>query len=226
MIHEAPPQLLTRRNYSLIQQKMVDGSGTPAARTTAVCYVDPAAHLDLQFCETARPDLDTSFGSQITQLQCDPQSVDPRVTSTPDAYLLTAYSAIPLGDSIRAFLRASGDKRSPLMGYIAANRPARYAYDMAQEKGRTTEAFEGEVNRLRSMLAGRQHVCVVEQFVRYGKNLKYAAALLSAAGIPHTTAIRGRWYEDAAYEEIHLGKLSSEHATMMTHIGYMAAGQE
>lgn len=158
---------------------------------------------------------DTSLTRQLDELydlECD--------LPKPDAILLTTNSALPVADSVRGYLDERGIQQ-PLISYIRVNR-----YEaVAHEHAAGVRPSHHEVRRVKELLQGLGHVCIIDQYTHRGITISYAGKVVRAAGIPHVTGIRGQWYGQVKPKEFSLSPASSPHATYMRSIGVDAARQ-
>jgi hypoxanthine phosphoribosyltransferase len=119
-------------------------------------------------------------------------------TGDPDAFLLTARSALPLGDALKSYYEEIGGE-PPVITSIAANQDTSYAY-FRDENNLTPAVEQGfiqETSRLKGILPSDANVCVVDQFVSSGYTIAYASELLVNAGAANISGIRGSWYVQA-----------------------------
>ena len=70
------------------------------------------------------------------------------------------------------------------------------------------------------------HACIIENYSdeRTQEKLQLGSAILTSVGIEHVSAIRGRWYHEAARYATKESKDSIK--AFMQHIGRLAAGRE
>lgn len=141
--------------------------------------------------------------------------VHPLLATQPDAYVVTANSAIPVAASIRSFYRAL-KKPVPRLSYVEANRLASIEYQYEHKLDQT------EIERLRRQLNGAEHVTVVDQFVQSGQTLRLAGALLEKAGIATISAVRGRWYPEFNHMHVDKERLTCREGMFMKYIGERA----
>ncbi len=132
----------------------------------------------------------------------------------PQAILLTAYSAVPLADSVRGYYEEV-EVEAPLIDYIHAPRPYKVFSRLIGVK----------IDRLRLSSRLRQamgHVTVIDEYSSSGYTLELAKHQLESIGVEQVTTIGGRWYEDAHQGDIDLDSVSSVHAPFMHAIGRKA----
>jgi hypothetical protein len=165
-----------------------------------------------------------SFTDQIAQIA--PQD--------PDAYLVTAYSAVPVADAIRGYHDTLG-LDPPYIGYIMANRRlsrawvlqhhmSREALQAPYEDRNPLDVIDDEIGRLRVQLAGMNRVSVVEQYVNKRQTLYLAHSILRKAGITQTVSFEySNWYHHAERFGMDLEGVTSSHAAFMRQIGNKAA---
>jgi hypothetical protein len=205
------PGYLSRMNMQYVEQCMLGEAGD--IRPPAVCHI---SDTDSPQWKLDAGGYDKSFSTQMAVMHSDSESVDPTLSTKPNAYLVTAYSGVPVADSIRGFYDELGEE-APFISHIHARRKLKRDF----ENGVLSETFFDEASRLESLLDGAEHVCVVDQFVQTGQTLRYAEEVLKYAGITNVSAIRGRWYDDASrrWGKIDLDKTTSKHAGRMHEIG-------
>lgn len=176
---------------------------------------------------------DFSLTRQLSEINDDPSGSTGEATSAaPQAYLMTAYSAIPIADAIRGFHEEEGAE-TPVLSYVRANRENAMYYLLSKRyidprlyseasKAQAAASYRDEVKRLKELVSGAEHVCVVDQNVRYGATLAYAYHMLATAGVQTISAIRGIWYHDADPKEVSLRWMTSSHKPFMHEIGVLA----
>jgi hypothetical protein len=162
---------------------------------------------DLRFTNWAQY-TDTSFTRQIVD-------VDGR--GTPDAFVFTIKSAIPVADSVRGFYETSG-KNTPLLLGIGVNQMMAHGY-MMDERASKIE-FSDELERLTPIIQGMARVCVIDQYVCTGNTIRTAVELISRAGVNDVETIQGLWYQEALPSEIDISGMSSKHSDFMNNIGH------
>ena len=133
-------------------------------------------------------------------------------TIAPDAIALTMYSAVPVADAFRGIYDSLGTKPPLLIG-VASNAQDRHL------QATSPMARQVEVTRLRNLLDGRSNVVIVDEYVLNGSTLGHANDLLTESGVELTSAIAGRWFEDAGKTDIDARKLTSEFAQQFHAIG-------
>ncbi len=198
------------------------GEGEHGLTRPATCMAEDARSPRLDGYVT------TAFAAQMAQVYHNPETIDTRLEKPPDAFLLTARSAVPVADAVRGYYAELG-LQAPYIGYIRANRllaavhggrpgPSTCSYDDAKK------VFNDEALRLRPKLAGMSHVCVIDQYVASGGTLQYAGEILEAADIANVTAIRGLWYAQAydKGDELDFKRPTSRHARLMHTVGVMS----
>lgn len=198
-----------------------------AAMLTQHADLPPAACLSNRLDRPPFPgEYDFSFSRQMHAV-CDlddPQLASQFATS-PDLFLVTAASAVPVADAIRGFYEATGASH-PVIDYIAANQEMAAAFREGYIRFNPWQkAFQTEVTRLIPRVESSQHVCVVDEFVAEGTTVQYAHQILKTAGIEVASTIRGKWYGQANRSEIDLERLTSIHAPYMRKIGLQACSQ-
>jgi hypothetical protein len=128
----------------------------------------------------------------------------------PEAYLVTAYSAIPVADAIRGFYQELGVDQ-PLVDYV---RPPKGL-------GRFIVA-KAENLRLRSLLAGiTGKICVVDEYINTGRAVERSKEVLVKTGVPETdiVSIKGKWYHNARRGDLQVDQTTSAHQDFMNSIG-------
>ncbi len=183
-------EVLEPETYQFIEQDIVGGNQSRPAHTT----------LWFKFV------IDAALKSESEQL--------------PDAVLLTANSAVPLADTIRAFYKAQ-QQPEPIITYVAANRSL--AYDTAHE----AKNIDSEVRRLKPILENTDHTAVIDQYVGFRGTLQFATKIAQHA-VPEDTLVTpmaGNWYHDALAHEVDLLAMTSSHANFMYRVGTLAAEQ-
>lgn len=132
---------------------------------------------------------------------------------SPDIFVLTAHSAIPVADAIRGWHEKNGSSL-PALTHIYANR------DLAKEALEASDQriVDQDTERLEREYSGARAV-VIDQFVHSGRTLKLAHRMLANAGIAVVSSTwEARWYNHA-FGEINLQTMTSEHAIFMRRIG-------
>lgn len=128
----------------------------------------------------------------------------------PEAYLVTAYSAIPVADAIRGFYRELGVDQ-PLIDYV---RPPKGLGHFIVAK---TENL-----RLKSLLIDiTGKICVVDEYVNTGRALAQSRATIAGTGIPKEdiVSIKGRWYHNARRRDLQVDQTTSSHRNFMSRVG-------
>ena len=185
----------------------------------ALLYADPNARSALQEIHqtTTLDDLNAAAYDYSLQRQLTDVSQTTN-TPEPDCYLFTAYSAIPVADAIRGFY----NRRSmsiPILGYVHANRETSREYSDEHDKVDTSEVL-----RLRRLIQGLRHVCVIDQYCSTKATVLQASHMALAAGAQRVSAIQGKWYEDLTIGEApDLAQLTSSHAPFFQAIGQTIA---
>ena len=205
---------LETARYDTIRQAMVAVSpGAESAATMVPANEQPkrGAYSD-----------DSSLSRQLGQVVLAPSSLEPNLVSPPEGIVLTAFSAIPVADSVRGFYQEL-DYDFPTLEPIYANSRLSHDhyYNRSTPDGLATEARE--IARLRALFAGAEHVSVIDQLVSSGYTISYAAQLLHAAGVKKVSTIRGYWYSQASPSDVSIEPLTSTHAPFMTLVGHQAA---
>lgn len=182
---------------------------------SAACFFETCS-APLQVSKDTVSLYDTSFRRQMRQLIDAPDSVHSCLRSSPDAYVVTANSAVPVAASIQGLYSALG-LRCPPITYIGADRKTAAKYSSE------THFPQDEVERLKRFLRGARHVNIIDQFVDTGLTIGYGAALLHHAGVPQVSGVRGKWY--AHIEPTHVDKesLTTGVDSLMKEIGRSAA---
>ncbi len=176
---------------------------------------------DLSLFDLFHPDIDTTFTGQMEQVTTTPDAIHPDLQTSPDLYLFTAYSAVPVADAVRGFHEAAGWS-TPDLGYIQAD--SRLSKWFSDGRAKSVSAAESE--RLAALTDGKEHVCVVDQHVSSGMTLVYAGHLLQNAGVEAASAIRGYgWYQDAHSWGVDLQGVTSHWHDSMNEIGHDAYQQ-
>lgn len=197
-------------SYGQIEHSMLAIS---PANEGAALLISPDIHAaDLR----PHNNLDQSFSRQMQQVTTGDVATS---VGPPQAFLMTANSAVPVADSIRSYFSDHPLTPPTYLGYIRANK--RYADYYSQMKA-FSSVDEPEINRLRPLAVKYEHICVVEQLVSSGTTLNYASKLLLQAGVRVVTALRGNWYEEAVSSNVNLEDLTSAHEPFMSKIGILA----
>jgi hypothetical protein len=157
-------------------------------------------------------ELDTSLTAQLADFKA--QGFDHPDT----ALLLTANSAVPLGDALHAVHTVTPIEAG--LGYIRAHREDGYRY-------RQDPAFNAsdtaEIQRLATALAPYSRAVIVDQWTETGTTINHATRLIRAAGWEGELAtIRGRWYAHASPDRVdfeRLGCTYDEDAEKLSQIG-------
>lgn len=147
---------------------------------------------------------DKSFRSQMHRV----------FPEAPDAFLFTAYSAVPVADSVRGFYAAAGDP-TPAINFINANRDA--SRHPGSEKYTTRVDYESK--RLEAFLDGCNKVCIVDQFVYTGRTIKLASEIIGTAGVEVVCLMKGNWYQDTWNSDIDLVDVTSAFQKEMFVVG-------
>jgi hypothetical protein len=117
-----------------------------------------------------------------------------------DAYLFTAYSALPVADTIQGYYDAAGES-VPQLGHIMANRKVSQPLGHTETK-EATQLIDAEIDRLTPLIGNLGSVCIVDQFVETYRTIELAENIVSRCGVPTVSSIIGRWYRDAAIYDI------------------------
>lgn len=133
----------------------------------------------------------------------------------PDAYILTAYSAVPIADSIRGYYDTIGQP-VPELHYVHAN--TANSRDKLQRKAAVAE----EIVRLQPLFSSVESVCVVNQYRCTGGSVQMAATIARKIGVSTIHVMEGQWYHDADNEDVDLKHMTSTHAELMYEIGACA----
>lgn len=137
-----------------------------------------------------------------------------------DVYALTANSALPLADAIRAYHQALGMPSPDFVAVYANSRNSRHLADTLEE------VVDLESMRLEPELAGKR-VAILDQFVGSGHTVMLATAIANAAGARSAVAALGpQWYDDANLSEISADTLTSIHADFLKRVGNAAARRQ
>ncbi len=134
-----------------------------------------------------------------------------------DAFLFTAYSAIPLADAIRGFYLYIGEEL-PVIDYVMARKVHKGEHHKAK-------LLSEEVPRLTGVLADCRRVCVVEQYVSTLNTLFFAHQIVAEttqAGIAQDD-IRGKYYHLVDPSDVDLEAVTSIHQEFMKEIGRKVA---
>ena len=172
--------------------------------------------------------LDATFSAQLSQLLDRPELLGDDIIGPPEAYVLTANSAIPIADAIRGYFTMLGWAAPPIT-YISTK-----LINPNSQRTLTTKAsrafpedannsVEQQFDRLYPVLQGMTHVTLVDQYVASGSTLATAAGILELLGINQITAIRGNWYA-GVYDpsEVDRTTMTSTHAEFMRDVGAQA----
>lgn len=158
---------------------------------------------------TGQGNLPRTFHGLINELTA-------RGTPEPDAYILTAYSAIPLADAFRGYYQELGVD-TPLITYVHASSSQR-------NKSIDPNVFDHEVARLQEELKDCDSPCIVDEYTNRGITISRAIKIIAASGnYASIHTIEGQWYHNASRVGIDLGQVSSTHASFMHEIGRKAA---
>jgi hypothetical protein len=138
---------------------------------------------------------------------------------SPDLFVFTANSAVPLADSVRGFYEFYSES-TPSLTYIHANRQLSRDYSLLRRAER--ELIESEIDRLKTSFVGSRTV-VFDQFVYTGGTLRRAESMLAKAGLKLCGATIGaQWYEQV-HGGVDLDNMTSPYAPFMRRIGEEAA---
>jgi hypothetical protein len=167
------------------------------------------------------PNLDYHISTQLHTVTADFESLSSELIEPPDLYLFTAWSAIPLVETVRGYLTEKGIVDGFRADYIKMNRFMSDRYPTDPDHPYHLD----EISRLACLFAevSPSHVCIVEEWVASGRTLNAAGRLIERAGGPITTAIRGKWFADADSGEIDKNTLSVPYADIMYDLGVKAA---
>lgn len=159
---------------------------------------------------------DTTPGSQRATLAESFSSAIGRVfPSKPEAYLLTARSAVPLADTIRGYYDAL-DQDIPPLHYVRANTTT------SRDDRQREITIEREVSRL-NVIKGIGSVCVIDQWKYSGRSLKMAHDIATRLEIRAVHLIAGSWYSETYRDDVNLEYMTSAHSELMYSIGQRAA---
>lgn len=137
---------------------------------------------------------------------------------SPDLFLLTYKSAIPLADSVRGYYEELG-LQMPELGVVDVKATGHYPFSTSIEP----EVLEREVTKLRPLIEGKR-VVILDQYINKRTTVTRSRDVADAAGATDVvTPDFANWYHDARLEDIDLRKLSSVHAEKMRQIGHAAA---
>jgi hypothetical protein len=128
----------------------------------------------------------------------------------PEAYLVTAYSAIPIADSIRGFYEELGIDQ-PLVDYVLAPKGlSRFVIARAERL---------RLKNLLKEITGK--VCVVDEYTVTGQTVARSRKSLIGAGISETdvVSIKGKWYHSALRHDLQVDQVTSVHRDYMNSIG-------
>lgn len=140
-----------------------------------------------------------------------------RSTHLPDAYALTAKSAIPVADAIRGYHDELG-LSEPILTAVNANSATARSLDTKQ-----ADAIFMEACRIEAVVRGNT-IALIDQFVGLGKTLELGRSMLRCAGARGIRSDENvRWYDQAEPADIDCVNLTSEHADFMHEIGEKAA---
>jgi len=134
----------------------------------------------------------------------------------PDAYLLTAYSAVPIADSLRGFYASLG-QQVPQLHYVRADTSTSREVDLRRIR------VADEVARLKPLLTGMTRVCIIDQYHATCKTSGMAIEIAKQCGIHQVFSIVENWYQNADRDDIDLVNMTSIHALFMNYIGRQAA---
>lgn len=128
----------------------------------------------------------------------------------PEAYLVTAYSAIPVADSIRGFYQELGVDQ-PLVDYVLAQKGLR--------RFATSRAENLRLKNLLSDIGGK--VCIVDEYTVTGATVDRSRKALVRAGVNETdiVSIKGKWYHNARRGDLQVDQATSVHRDFMNSIG-------
>lgn len=194
---------LSGHSYPEIHHAMLTERPEAAPATLAIRLGDaPRYHKPFEF--------DASFSRQLRTVLADRQ---------PDMFVFTAYSAIPVADSVRGYYEALGVP-CPRLGTVLAQRD--HSQPFYRDYGqRMRETDENEIARLAASVAGA-NVCLIDQYVRTGRTVAYAAQLLLQARAEQVTAVHGCWYHEVEHSEVDSWAISSDHSQFMHSVGVAA----
>lgn len=164
-------------------------------------------------------DYDFSLARQLAAVSLD--AID-------HAYVFTAFSAIPVADTIRGLHDELGFP-PPRLTYIdvkprtSTGSDMRYSLDrllgIVPKDKEQSEALVEETARLKKALYGISVVSVIDQYTCTGATLQVSKCLLEMAGINDVIGIAGRWYHDASVQGIDIRNLTSVFAQPMHSTG-------
>jgi phosphoribosylpyrophosphate synthetase len=220
LIAESAPKDLGPDSFDVVRSRMVRKpphhiSMTGLITITRGSIMHRKSFPELRESLGSFPSLvDMSFSSQMKSIFN--RQIKWEGYTLPDAFLFTAYSAIPVAATVRAFYDEKGVEQ-PAMGSIktrpdGVERPLRLTGD------ETHHTF-GELAPENIAVEG-QNVCLIDQYVSGGITIARAASfLLHTAGVEQLDIIRGQWYQDAHAVQPNIETLSSQLDTYMRMIG-------
>lgn len=164
-------------------------------------------------------DYDFSLARQLAAVRLD----------APDhAYVFTAFSAIPVADTIRGLHDELG-LPPPRLTYIdvkpqtSTGSDLRYILDrwlnIVPRNNEEVESLTQETARLKKALGDIGAVTIIDQYTCTGATLQASKYLLGLAGIKEVTGIAGRWYHGASVQGIDIRNLTSVFAQPMHSTG-------
>lgn len=199
-LHSAAPAFeLTRTDYPTVTRLMTKVDATKS-KSAVVLATGEDISAD-EFQQGWRGEYDTSFLRQIDDLTDNPLAVTGAVTDRPpQAYLFTAMSAIPVAATVKGYYATQGET-APVLASVRADtgRANAHFHPNAYLDPRAQADFDRheqrEIARLSNIIAGMEHVCVVDQYVLSGRTIRYGAYLAQQAGAHTVSMMRGRWYQ-------------------------------
>ncbi len=210
---------LREASYNTVAQQMI--TREPGVPSALFVFGGAMESESPSMIGVSRYELDFSLGAQLDQLTAPG-------AEAPEAYVFTAYSAIPIADAVRGYYEERGLPLPPFT-YVNANSSHSYArynpgYCQSTEAQIDTAAknLEAEAERMRETLPGVTSACIVEQYVSSGLTIRYAREILNRSGVEKVSAVRGRWYDENAPHEVDLANVTSIHAKTMFAIGQAA----
>lgn len=212
-------ETLRRDVYPLVKSSML--SATPKQKSR------PSGVRNLRSRSFAAPlagakYADMSFARQMHDVLQQPSSkTKNEKLSSPDLFLLTYKSAIPVADAIRGYYEVL-EQPEPIISFV---RPFK---EQNTDGSSNEKLIENEITRLEQLVQHVANVCVVDQFVSTGNTIKRARNLIdqAAGGETTGTVIRGDWYGQAnQIGPTQIEQMTSKHADFMRRIGQVAAEQ-
>ena len=173
------PAFLNQSTYAAIRLQMV--AVAPSLPGAATFFPKDADYTTIP----THRNTDASLVRQLAQV-LHPLIGLELLAPAPTAFAITEYSALPTISASQSFF-SQHVRTTPHFKTICA-KPRKMADAAVRHK---------EVKRLRSTFDGRQHVCVVDQYVASGTTVSIAGDLLHAAGVRDVSLIRSNWYEHA-----------------------------